>query len=58
MTDKQAVLDALQRLPENATLGDIIAELQIMKSVREGREDIAQGRSKSHSEVEKLLGRN
>jgi len=55
MTDKQAVIDALQRLPENATLDEIAAELDIMKSLRKGREDIAHGRSKPHEEVEKLV---
>ena len=40
MTDKQAVMDALQRLPENASLEEIAAELQIMKAVRKGRTDI------------------
>jgi hypothetical protein len=34
MTDKQAVLDALQRLPETASLEEITEELRIMASVR------------------------
>jgi predicted transcriptional regulator len=55
MTDKQAVMDALQRLPENATLDEISAELQIMKAVRKGRMDIAEGRLKPHEAVEEML---
>jgi predicted transcriptional regulator len=55
MTDKQAVLDALQRLPENASLDEIAEELRIMAAVRRGRSDIAAGRSKAHREVEDLL---
>ena len=55
MTDKQAVLDALQRLPENASLEEIAEELRIMAAVRRGRADIAAGRSKAHREVEDLL---
>jgi predicted transcriptional regulator len=55
MTDKQAVLDALGRLPEGASLEEITEELQIMASIRRGRSDIAAGRSKSHDEVEHLV---
>jgi predicted transcriptional regulator len=55
MTDKQAVLDALQRLPETATLEEITEELRIMASVRRGRADIAAGRIKTQEEAELLL---
>ena len=55
MTDKQAVVDALQRLPENATLEEITEELHIMAAVRRGRADITAGRSKPHEEVPALM---
>ena len=55
MTDKQAVLDALQRLPESATIDEITEELRIMAAVRRGREDVANGRVKTHEQAEKLL---
>jgi predicted transcriptional regulator len=55
MTDKQAVLDALQRLPENASLEEITEELRIMASVRRGRTDVVAGRTKTHREVQELL---
>jgi len=55
MTDKQAVIDALDRLPEGASLEEITEELHIMASIRRGRADIAAGRSKSHEEVEQLV---
>jgi predicted transcriptional regulator len=55
MTDKQAVIDALQRLPENASLGEITEELQIMAAIRRGRADVAAGRTKTHEEAEQLL---
>jgi predicted transcriptional regulator len=54
MTDKQAVLDALQRLPENVSLKEITEELRIMASVRRGRADIAAGRIKTQEEAERL----
>jgi predicted transcriptional regulator len=55
MTDKQAVIDALSRLPEAATLEEITEELHIMAAIRRGRADISAGRSKSHEEVEQLV---
>jgi predicted transcriptional regulator len=55
MTDKQAVHDALQRLPENASLEEITEELRIMAAIRRGREDIAAGRLKPHAETKHLF---
>ena len=55
MTDKQAVVDALQRLPENASLEEITEELRIMAAVRRGRADVAAGRTKTHEEAQNLL---
>ena len=55
MTDKEAVLDALGRLPETASLDEIAEELQIMAAIRKGRQDVAAGRVKSHDEVERVF---
>ena len=55
MTDKQAVMDALQRLPENASLDDIAEELRIMAAIRKGREDVVAGRTKTHQQAEQLM---
>ena len=54
MTDKEAVIDALSRLPENVSLEEITEELRIMVAVRRGRADIAAGRTKTQEEVEQL----
>ena len=55
MTDKQAVLDALNRLPEGASLDEITEELRIMAAIRRGRADVAAGRTKTHDEAERLV---
>ena len=55
MTDKQAVLDALQRLPESATIEEITDELRIMAGIRRGRLDVANGRTKTQGEAEQLF---
>ena len=55
MTDKQAVVDALQRLPEDASREEITEELRIMAAVRRGRADVVAGRTKTHQEAQDLL---
>lgn len=55
MTDKQAVMDALQRLPENASLEEITEELRIMAAVRRGRADVVAGRIKTQEEARNQL---
>jgi predicted transcriptional regulator len=55
MTDKEAVIDALSRLPENASLEEITEELQTMAAVRRGRDAIAAGRTKTQEQVEQLV---
>lgn len=55
MTDKQAVIDALQRLPEDASIEEITEELRIMAAIRRGRADIAAGRNCTQEEAERKL---
>ena len=55
MTDKEAVLEAVQRLPDDSSLERITEELQIMAAVGRGRADIAAGRTKTHEEAQRLL---
>jgi predicted transcriptional regulator len=55
MTDKQAVIDALGRMPESASLEEITEELRIMAAIRRGRADVAAGRTRTHEEAETLL---
>ncbi len=49
------MIDALNRLPEAASLEEITEGLHIMASIRRGRGDIAAGRSESQEEVEQLV---
>jgi predicted transcriptional regulator len=48
-------MDALQRLPEDATIEEISEELRIIASIRRGRADNAAGRTKTQEEAEHLL---
>jgi predicted transcriptional regulator len=55
MTDKQEVIEALNAMPENVSLDEIIEELGIIAAVRRGRAAIAEGRTKTQQEVERLV---
>ena len=52
-SEKAVALEALQRMPETATLEDICEELAILAAIRRGEADIAAGRVVSHEEVER-----
>ena len=52
MTDKALVIDALQKLPDDSTLGAIREQVEFMAAVREGLEQIQRGEVVSLDEVE------
>lgn len=55
MSTKQAVLDLLEKLPEDCTLDDIQYHLYVLQTIERGRQDIAQGKMLSHEEVKREL---
>ena len=55
MSDKQMVLDSIERLPENASL-DVIAErVDFLAAVRKGLDQIERGQTVPHDEVKRQL---
>jgi len=50
-TDKQIALNALQRMPESATLDEISEELAILAAIRRGEAAADAGRTLTHTEV-------
>jgi predicted transcriptional regulator len=55
MSDKQLVLDSIERLPENASL-DVIAErVEFLAAVRKGLDQIERGQTIPHEEVKRQL---
>jgi len=50
-TDKQIAFNALQRMPESATLDEICEELAILASIRRGEAAADAGRTLTHAEV-------
>ncbi len=55
MSDKQAVIDAISRLPDGATLSEINEELATLEAIRRGIRAADEGRVKSHEEVKRLV---
>ena len=50
-TDKQIAPNALQRMPESATLDEISEELAILAAIRRGEAAADAGRMLTHEEV-------
>ena len=53
MSDKQAVLEVLERMPENASLDEIQEELSILAAIRQGEAAAEAGRVLTHEEVKR-----
>jgi predicted transcriptional regulator len=55
MSDKDAVLELVQRLPAEASLQRILQEIQFIAAVKEGLDEIDQGKGVSVEAVEQML---
>ena len=55
MKDKTVAIEAINNLPENASMAEIAEELQIMAAVRKGKDDIKARRTKPHAKVEQMF---
>ena len=55
MTEKQLVIDVINRLPETSTINDIQEEVEVLAALQKGEEDIAKGRIHSHEKVKVLF---
>ena len=53
MSDKQAVIDAVSRMPDTLTLAEIRAELDLLSKLREAEADIEAGRLIPHEEIKR-----
>jgi len=53
MSDKQIVIDALRKLPDDAKLADILANLELLARIREGHADADAGRVVPHEQLKR-----
>lgn len=59
MTDpshKQLAIQALEQLPDDATLEDAMERLYLLESIERGQADMRAGRSVTHEEVKRRFG--
>jgi len=57
MSDKEMVLEVVERLPKTVSLDEIREELELIAAVQEGIAQADEGKLTPHSEVKKLLAR-
>lgn len=53
MSDKQLVVELLNRLPEDAKLQDIGREIEFLAAIREGEEQADRGEVVPHEQVKR-----
>lgn len=56
-TVRDAVIDAIRQMPDDATVEDIIEALYVRQKIDAGLRDVAEGRVMSHEEAMKRLGK-
>ena len=55
MSDKQLVLDSIERLPEDASLDAIAERVEFLAAIRKGLGQIERGETIPHDEVKRQL---
>ncbi len=53
MSDKQTVMELLQRLPDDVDLKDIKSEIEFLAAIREGEAQADRGEVVAHEQVKK-----
>ncbi|MBW4505048.1 MAG: hypothetical protein KME64_00785 [Scytonematopsis contorta HA4267-MV1] len=55
MSDKEAVLELVKRLPQTVSLREILREIEFIAAVKEGLDSIDQGQGISVESVEQMM---
>ena len=55
MSDKQLVLDSIERLPDNASLETIAERVEFLAAIRKGLGQIERGETIPHEEIKRQL---
>ena len=55
MSDREIVLDLVNRMPTDSTLKDIAREIDFVAGVREGFEQLDRGEGKPAEEVKRMI---
>jgi predicted transcriptional regulator len=54
---REAAIDIITRMPDDATFDEVIYRLWVVHKIRRGIEDVDAGRTYSHEEVREQIGR-
>lgn len=57
MSTKEAVIEIIRRMPDDATLPDIMEELYVRQKIDEGLRQLDAGEGIPHEEVERRLAK-
>lgn len=55
MLKKEQVIAAVQNMPEDASVEEIVERILFINSVEEGLDDVRNGRTISHEEMKKTI---
>ena len=55
MSDKEAVIELVKRLPSDVSLREIVQQIEFIAAVKEGFDEIDQGKGIPVEEVEKMI---
>lgn len=55
MSDKQLVLDSIQRLPDDVSLDTIAERIEFLAGIRKGLEQVERGETVPHEQVKREL---
>ena len=55
MSDKEAVLELVKRLPSEISIREILEEIEFVAAIKEGLREIDQGQGISIDAVEKMM---
>lgn len=55
MSDKEAVLELVKRLPDTISLREILREIEFIAAVKEGLDEIDRGQGISIESVEQMI---
>ena len=57
MTTKEAVIEIIRKLPDDATIDDIMAEFYARSKIEEGLRQLDAGEGISHEEAKERVGK-
>jgi len=55
MSDKEAVMELVKRLPSDVSLREIVREIEFIAAIKEGLDEIDQGKGVSIEAVEQMI---